>query len=180
MDCGGSRNPQVAQQYRLNIGTIIEAPMLNVRMTSRKNGILSGRGGPPLGKVRGVFPRKPCRRVDTFLFSGKILRFEGIRENECLVSNAWDQDPKVPAYAGGKFSAVDLSGQRAWRAMIADPGTWGALPDQVSDWLRLQQDVSELPARDSLLIADVSARRALLHGVLSLRRAAWRTRRSAC
>ena len=34
-----------------NIGTIIEAPMLNVRMTSRKNGILSGRGGPPLGKV---------------------------------------------------------------------------------------------------------------------------------
>ena len=143
-------NPQVAQQYRLNIGTIIEAPMLNVRMTSRKNGILSGRGGPPLGKVEEYF-LETLSQGDTFLFSGKILRFEGIRENECLVSNAWDQDPKVPAYAGGKFPLSTYLAEGV-RAMIADPGTWGALPDQVSDWLRLQQDVSELPARDSLLI----------------------------
>ena len=143
-------NPQVAQQYRLNIGTIIEAPMLNVRMTSRKNGILSGRGGPPLGKVEEYF-LETLSQGDTFLFSGKILRFEGIRENECLVSNAWDQDPKVPAYAGGKFPLSTYLAEGV-RAMIADPSKWGALPDQVTDWLRMQQEVSQLPARDSLLI----------------------------
>ncbi|WP_245307958.1 ligase-associated DNA damage response DEXH box helicase [Hoeflea sp. IMCC20628] len=143
-------NPQVAQQYRLNIGTIIEAPMLNVRMTSRKNGALSGRGGPPLGKVEEYF-LETLAPGDTFLFSGKILRFEGIRENECLVSKAWDQDPKVPAYAGGKFPLSTYLAEGV-RAMIADPDKWGALPDQVSDWLRMQQQVSQLPAKDSLLI----------------------------
>ncbi|MBU2487655.1 MAG: ligase-associated DNA damage response DEXH box helicase, partial [Alphaproteobacteria bacterium] len=143
-------NPQVAQQYRLNIGTIIEAPMLNVRMTSRKNGTLSGRGGPPLGKVEEYF-LETLAPGDTFLFSGKILRFEGIRENECLVSKAWDQDPKVPAYAGGKFPLSTYLADSV-RAMIADPSTWSSLPDQVSDWLRMQQQVSQLPARDSLLI----------------------------
>ncbi|OCW56386.1 ligase-associated DNA damage response DEXH box helicase [Hoeflea olei] len=143
-------NPQVAQQYRLNIGTIIEAPMLNVRLTSRKNGVLSGRGGPPLGKVEEYF-LESLAPGDTFLFSGKILRFEGIRENECLVSRAWDQDPKVPAYAGGKFPLSTYLADSV-RAMIADPARWGALPEQVSDWLRLQSQVSQLPARDSLLI----------------------------
>jgi ATP-dependent Lhr-like helicase len=143
-------NPQVAQQYRLNIGTIIEAPMLNVRMTSRKNGALSSRGGPPLGKVEEYF-LETLAPGDTFLFSGKILRFEGIRENECLVSKAWDQDPKVPAYAGGKFPLSTYLADSV-RAMIADPAKWGSLPDQVSDWLRMQQQVSQLPARDSLLI----------------------------
>ncbi len=88
---------------------------------------------------------------DTFLFSGKILRFEGIRENECLVSKAWDQDPKVPAYAGGKFPLSTYLADSV-RAMIADPTKWGALPDQVSDWLRMQQQVSQLPSSDSLLI----------------------------
>jgi ATP-dependent Lhr-like helicase len=36
--------------------------------------------------------------------------------------------------------------------MIADPTKWGALPDQVSDWLRMQQQISQLPSSDSLLI----------------------------
>ncbi|WP_299868243.1 ligase-associated DNA damage response DEXH box helicase [uncultured Hoeflea sp.] len=143
-------NPQVAQQYRLNIGTIVESPMLNVRMVSRKNGRTASRGGPPLGQVEEYF-LEALTQGDTFLFSGKILRFEGIRENECLVSKAWDQDPKVPAYAGGKFPLSTYLADKV-RGMIADPSSWGALPDQVSDWLRIQKDVSLLPGRDDLLI----------------------------
>jgi len=143
-------NPQVAQQYRLNIGTIVEAPMLNVRMISRKNGRSGGRGGPPLGQVEEYF-LETLAPGDTFLFSGKILRFEGIRENECLVSQAWNQDPKVPAYAGGKFPLSTYLADRV-RTMLSDPSLWPALPDQVSDWLRLQRDVSELPSREDLLI----------------------------
>lgn len=143
-------NPQVAQQYRLNIGTIVEAPMLNVRMISRKNGRTGGRGGPPLGQVEEYF-LETLAPGDTFLFSGKILRFEGIRENECLVSQAWNQDPKVPAYAGGKFPLSTYLADRV-RTMLSDPSLWHALPDQVSDWLSLQRDVSELPSREDLLI----------------------------
>lgn len=143
-------NPQVAQQYRLNIGTIVESPMLNVRMVSRKNGRTASRGGPPLGQVEEYF-LEALTQGDTFLFSGKILRFEGIRENECLVSKAWDQDPKVPAYAGGKFPLSTYLADKV-RGMIADPSSWGALPVQVSDWLRIQKDVSLLPGRDDLLI----------------------------
>ncbi|WP_425351170.1 ligase-associated DNA damage response DEXH box helicase [Hoeflea marina] len=142
-------NPQVAQQYRLNIGTIVEAPMLNVRMASRRNGTV-GRGGPVLGKVEEYF-LETLAQGDTFLFSGKILRFEGIRENECLVSRAWDQDPKVPAYAGGKFPLSTYLAEGV-RGMLADPARWGALPDQVSDWLRLQRDASLLPGHGELLI----------------------------
>jgi ATP-dependent Lhr-like helicase len=35
---------------------------------------------------------------------------------------------------------------------MSDPGEWGALPEQVADWLRLQQLRSALPGRDNLLV----------------------------
>ncbi|WP_157017786.1 ligase-associated DNA damage response DEXH box helicase [Mesorhizobium xinjiangense] len=142
-------HPRVAQQYRLNVGTIIEAPMLNVRMTRAGRGA-NGRGGPMLGKVEEYF-LETLRPGDTFLFSGKVVRFEGIRENECLVSSAAGSDPKVPSYFGGKFPlSTYLAGEV--RAMLADPERWQALPDQVADWLRLQRDKSVLPARGELLV----------------------------
>ena len=79
-------NPQVAQQYRLNIGTIIEAPSLNVRLVKQGRGA-AGRGGLVLGKVEEYF-LEMLSPGDTFLFSGKVLRFEGIREND-----AWSPTP---------------------------------------------------------------------------------------
>jgi len=45
-------NPTIAQQYRLNIGTIIEAPMLKVRLGRRAGGSKGPlRGGAVLGQV---------------------------------------------------------------------------------------------------------------------------------
>ena len=38
------------------------------------------------------------------------------------------------------------------RKLLSDPHNWGVLPDQVSDWLRLQHDVSVLPSSDSMLV----------------------------
>jgi len=52
---------------------------------------------------------------------------------------------------GGKFPlSTYLAGEV--RAMLADPARWSSLPDQVSDWLRLQRDKSVLPPRDRLLV----------------------------
>ncbi len=143
-------NPLVAQQYRLNVGTIVESPMLNVRMVKRNQRGSLGRGGMSLGKVEEYF-LEMLSQGDTFMFSGKVLRFEGIRENECLVSQAFTFDPKVPSYAGGKFPLSTYLAQQV-RRMLADPARRAALPEQVRDWLSLQKDVSMLPREDELLI----------------------------
>ncbi len=147
-------NPAVAQQYRLNLGTIVEATELNVRLVKRNAQGLAkgtvGRGGMSLGKVEEYFLEQLVQG-DTFLFAGKVLRFEGIRENECLVSNAFSLDPKIPAYAGGKFPLSTYLADQV-RGMLADPDRWHVLPDQVRDWLNIQRERSMLPARDELLI----------------------------
>ncbi|MFD1745300.1 ligase-associated DNA damage response DEXH box helicase [Rhizobium helianthi] len=143
-------NPQIAQQYRMNLGTIVEATELNVRLVKRNQLGSVGRGGLSLGKVEEYFLEQLVQG-DTFLFSGKVLRFEGIRENECLVTNAFTLDPKIPAYAGGKFPLSTYLADQV-RAMLADPSRWHVLPDQVRDWLAIQQEKSMLPARDELLI----------------------------
>lgn len=143
-------NPQVAQQYRLNLGTIVEMPMLNVRLVKRNHLGSIGRGGMTLGKVEEYFFEQ-LTQGDTFLFSGKVLRFEGIRDNECLVSNAFSMDPKIPAYAGGKFPLSTYLAEQV-RAMLDDPGRRTGLPDQVRDWLSLQAEKSVLPKRGDLLI----------------------------
>ncbi|WP_245423200.1 ligase-associated DNA damage response DEXH box helicase [Neorhizobium alkalisoli] len=143
-------NPQVAQQYRLNLGTIIEATELNVRLVRRGANGAVGRGGMSLGKVEEYFLEQLVQG-DTFLFAGKVLRFEGIRENECLVSNAFSLDPKIPAYAGGKFPLSTYLADQV-RGMLADPDRWSVLPDQVRDWLNIQRERSMLPKKDELLI----------------------------
>lgn len=143
-------NPQVAQQYRLNLGTIVEMPMLNVRLVKRNHLGSIGRGGMTLGKVEEYFFEQ-LTQGDTFLFAGKVLRFEGIRDNECLVSNAFSMDPKIPAYAGGKFPLSTYLAEQV-RAMLDDPDRRTGLPDQVRDWLSLQAEKSVLPKRGDLLI----------------------------
>jgi ATP-dependent Lhr-like helicase len=143
-------NPAVAQQYRLNLGTIVEAAELNVRMVKRNAKGSVGRGGMSLGKVEEYFLEQLVQG-DTFLFAGKVLRFEGIRESECLVSQAFSMDPKIPSYAGGKFPLSTYLADQV-RSMLADPARWQSLPDQVRDWLAIQKEKSIIPKRDELLV----------------------------
>jgi len=142
-------HPRIAQQYRLNVGTIIEVPALNVRYVRQGRG-LAARGGPVLGKIEEAFI-ETLVQGDTFLFAGKVLRFEGIRESECYVSNAPGKDAKVPYYGGGKFPLSTYLADQV-RGMLADPKRWKALPEQVADWLRLQAEFSVLPKRGDLLV----------------------------
>ncbi|WP_235891094.1 ligase-associated DNA damage response DEXH box helicase [Pararhizobium mangrovi] len=143
-------NPQTAQQYRMNVGTIVEAPALNVRLTRRGNKGTAVRGGPVLGQVEEFFLESMVQG-DTFMFAGRVLRFEGIRENECIVTKTTTNDPKVPSYAGGKFPLTTFLAAKV-RSMLADPAHWSALPPQVSDWLTLQKERSVIPKDDELLV----------------------------
>jgi len=146
-------HPKIAQQYRLNVGTIVEAPMLKVRLgKSRAEGRRApvGRGGRVLGEIEEWFIEQ-LTAGDTFMFGGEILRFEGIRENEVHVSRSRAETPMVPSYQGGKFPLSTYLAASV-RSMLADPGSWGHLPRQVQEWLQLQKEKSQLPTRDGLLV----------------------------
>lgn len=142
-------HPRLAQQYRINVGTIIENPTLLVLMTSRKNGRV-GRGGRVLGKVEEYF-LETLEPGDTFLFAGQIVRFEGIRETEALVTKSAADTPKIPSFAGGKFPLSTYLAQGV-RNILSDPKTWNSLPDQVAEWLEIQKARSVLPGKRELLL----------------------------
>jgi ATP-dependent Lhr-like helicase len=142
-------HPRIAQQYRLNVGTIVEAPYLTLRYARAARGG-PPRGGPVLGKIEEGF-LETIAPGETFLFAGKVLRLEGIRETEAYVSNAVGNDPRIPTYAGGKFPLSTYLADQV-RGMLADPERWSELPDQVSDWLRIQAEKSVLPRREDLLV----------------------------
>jgi ATP-dependent helicase Lhr and Lhr-like helicase len=142
-------NPRVVQQYRMNVGTIVEATMLKVRFGKPRGG--ASMGGRTIGEVEEYFA-ETMTPGDTFIFAGEVLRFEGIVEDSVLVSRAPPKtDPKVPSYAGGKFPLSTHLAARV-RAMLSDPASWQKLPPQVSDWLALQQVKSLLPKAGELLV----------------------------
>ena len=133
-------NPRLAHRHRMNIGTIVEAVTLKVRL----------RGGGVLGEIEEYFATG-LEPGDTFVFAGRMLRFEGIKQTAVEVSVARGKDPKVPAYMGGRLPFTTLLSDRV-RATLADPTSWVELPDQVREWLNLQQWRSLLPGRDGLLV----------------------------
>ena len=141
-------NPRVVQQYRMNVGTIVEATMLKVRFGRKGRGSMGGR---TIGEVEEYFAESMVHG-DTFIFGGEVLKFEGIFEDSVLVTRAAPHtDPKVPSYEGGKFPLSTHLAARV-RSMLADPKSWQALPDQVSEWLRLQAAKSILPKSGEMLV----------------------------
>ncbi|MGA0564691.1 ligase-associated DNA damage response DEXH box helicase [Ancylobacter sp. VNQ12] len=139
-------NPEVAQQYRLNVGTIVESTMLKVRLTSAKARF----GGRVLGEVEEYFAEQ-LSPGDTFVFAGEVLQFLTIVENEVRVARTHASEPKVPSYAGGKFPLSTFLAARV-RALLAEPARWSSLPGQVHEWLDLQRLRSRLPGYDDLLV----------------------------
>ena len=156
-------HPRIAQQYRLNVGTIVEETMIKVRLLrSGRGGLHDGRGptgaiargGRILGELEEYFI-EGLTPGDTFVFSGEILRFEALAEDEAYVSRAHADDPKVPAYAGGKFPLSTYLAARV-RALISEPRAWPALPAQVREWLGIQQWRSRVPLPGQLLVETFS------------------------
>ncbi len=143
-------HPKVAERYRQNIGTIIEAPMLKVRLVKSAGGSARKRGGRFLGEIEEMFI-EGLAPGDTFLFGGHMLAYEGMHETDVIVTKAITDAPKIPSYMGGKFPLSTFLAERV-RAMLADPAQWQALPEQVSHWLKLQAWKSVLPRADQMLV----------------------------
>ncbi len=147
-------HPRIAQQYRLNVGTIVEAPMLRVRLARAKGGALKPSSVLAAGRVLGEVEEYFIEQLtpgDTFVFAGEVLRFEGLRETDAIVTRAHATEPKIPSYEGGKFPLSTYLAERV-RKLLADRRDWLRLPDQVADWLSLQAEFSVVPGHDQMLI----------------------------
>jgi len=147
-------HPRLAQQYRLNVGTIVEAPMVRVRLARRQGGALRPSAVLAAGRVLGEVEEYFIEQLvpgDSFVFAGEVLRFEGLRETDAIVTRSHAPEPKVPSYDGGKFPLSTYLADRV-RRLLADRRHWARLPDQVSDWLRIQSEVSVVPGPDEILV----------------------------
>ncbi|WP_028138921.1 ligase-associated DNA damage response DEXH box helicase [Bradyrhizobium japonicum] len=148
-------NPKVRQSYRMNVGTIVEDDMLKVRLVrsrgggSGSTGVIA-RGGRLLGEIEEAFI-EGLSPGDTFVFSGEVVRYETLVEDQVYVSRAHDKDPKVPSYMGGKFPLSTYLAERV-RRLLDDSRAWAGLPEQVRDWLSLQKDASKVPGVRELLV----------------------------
>ncbi|MBI1250266.1 MAG: ligase-associated DNA damage response DEXH box helicase [Alphaproteobacteria bacterium] len=149
-----ARTKDAARQHRMNVGAIIEAEMLDVRLApgrAKGGAETPAYAGRRLGQIEEWFI-EGLTPGDTFLFAGEILRFIGLRETDVLTVRAkGETEPRIPSYAGGKFPLSTFLAARV-RAMLHDRDAWKRLPDQVQEWLTIQALRSVIPEPDHLLI----------------------------
>jgi ATP-dependent Lhr-like helicase len=138
------RSARIAAQHRMNIGTIVEAPMLKVRLVGKR------RFGPVLGEIEEYFCNL-LRPGDTFMFAGKLLKFLRLHEMAVECAEGGTGDPMVPAYEGGRLPLTTNLADRV-RGLLQDPAQWAKFPEPVQEWLRLQRARSRMPGRNDLLV----------------------------
>jgi ATP-dependent helicase Lhr and Lhr-like helicase len=138
------RSSRIAAQHRMNIGTIVAAPMLKVRLVGKK------RTGPVLGEIEEYFVNL-LRPGDTFMFSGRLLKFLRLHEIVVECAEGGTGEPMVPAYEGGRLPLTTNLADRV-RTLLQDQSGWTLLPEPVQEWLRLQRTSSRLPGRNDLLV----------------------------
>ena len=127
------------KQYKMNVGTIVESEMLEVKLNNKK-----------LGQIEEWFIKR-LEKGDTFLFGGEILALESIKMNIVKVSRTKAHRPKIPSYAGGK---MPLSTKLAFRVveLINNKDKWKKLPSTIITWLESQKNNSILPPQNGMLI----------------------------
>lgn len=132
-------HPEQAARHRLNAGIIVDDEMLDVRF----------RNGRSLGKVEEGFGAS-LEPGDTFRFAGMDLEVEALKDLE-LVVRAAKRSATIPSYMGQRMPISTHLADRV-RAMLADRAGWARFPDDVREWLEVQDWRSHLPAPGRLLV----------------------------
>ncbi|CAM2962498.1 ATP-dependent helicase Lhr and Lhr-like helicase [Paracoccus aminovorans] len=149
------RDPRAAKLLRMNVGTIVEAEMMKVR--------LRGRGGAPLGEVEEGFAAS-LSPGDSFLIGGRVVRMDAMREMVIEVTPDPRNQPKIAVYSGVKLATSTQLSHRVLE-LIGDPSRHSALPADTRDWLALQAEVSALP-QPGLLLSESFPHAGLWHFAL--------------
>ncbi|MDD3800372.1 MAG: DEAD/DEAH box helicase, partial [Novosphingobium sp.] len=132
-------HPEHAARHRMNAGIIVDAEMLNVRF----------RNGRSLGKVEEGFGAS-LKPGDTFRFAGMDLEVESLKDLD-LVVRAARRSATIPSYMGQRMPISTHLADRV-RAMLSDRAGWARFPDDVREWLEVQDWRSHLPAPGRLLV----------------------------
>jgi ATP-dependent Lhr-like helicase len=132
-------HPEHAQRHRMNAGIIVDSEMIEIRF----------RNGRSLGKVEEQFAAS-LRTGDTFRFAGMDLEVESFRDLE-LVVRAAKRSATIPSYMGLRLPLTTHLADRV-RALLVDRPGWARFPDDVREWLEVQDWRSQLPGPDNLLV----------------------------
>lgn len=133
------RDPRAARLLRMNIGTIVNPELMQVR----RRGNLAR-----LGEVEESFAAS-LSPGDTFLIGGQTVRYDRLRDMMLEVTPQPTRQPKIAVFNGLKMAtSTELSARVL--ALIGAPARWDVLPDHTRDWLALQKDISALPAPGTL------------------------------
>ena len=132
-------HPEQAARHRMNAGIIVDSEMLTVRF----------RNGRSLGKVEERFAAQ-LSAGDTFFFAGMSLEVEGVKDMDVVVRAA-KKSATIPSYGGQR---LPLTTHLAFRVqeMLDDRAGWGRFPDDVREWLEVQDYRSRLPKPGELLV----------------------------
>ena len=138
------RDPRATQRIRMNIGTIQDVDTLKVRWKGSFR---------QLGEVEEAFAAT-LTPGDTFLISGKIVRYDGLREMTVEVTRDASKTPKIATFSGTKFATSTQLNNRILRMFQQD--SWPQLPQHTADWLALQREISKLPNGNRIQVESFS------------------------
>ncbi len=132
-------HPEHAQRHRMNAGIIVDAEMLSVRF----------KNGRKLGKVEERFAAQ-LSPGDTFFFAGMSLEVESLKDMDLIVRAA-KKSATIPSYGGLRLPLTTHLSSRV-QTMLTEREKWGRFPDDVREWLEVQDWRSELPGPGKLLV----------------------------
>ena len=132
-------HPNQAQRHRMNAGIIVDSEMLMVRF----------KNGRQLGKVEERFAAT-LSTGDTFFFAGMSLEVESVKDMDVIVRAA-KKSATIPSYGGLRLPLTTHLATRV-QSMLDDRAGWGRFPDDVREWLEVQDYRSQMPKPGELLV----------------------------
>ncbi|WP_439482479.1 ligase-associated DNA damage response DEXH box helicase [Cyclobacterium plantarum] len=142
-------NKKIAMRHRLSMGTIVSDPMIQVKYMT----------GGYIGSVEESFISK-LKTGDVFWFAGRSLEFVNIKEMKAQVRKSKKKTGTIPRWMGGR---MPLSSRLA--ALIRDELDKAANNQlsaielrTIKPILQLQQSLSKIPDKKSLLIETCKSR----------------------
>lgn len=132
-------HPEHAQRHRMNAGIIVDSEMLTVRFRNGRN----------LGKVEERFAAT-LSPGDTFFFAGMSLEVEQLKDMDVVVRAA-KTSATIPSYGGQRLPITTHLASRV-RTMLVEREKWGRFPDDVREWLEVQDWRSRMPGPGMMLV----------------------------
>ena len=133
------RDKSLVTKYKMNIGTIVEAEMLRLRVGNRY-----------LGNIEEWFI-SGLSAGDTFIFGGKRLMFEKVIGNIAYAKITALEHQKIPSFKGGNLPlSTHLS--KTVRKIFSKRLEAVDLPDSLKKWSELQTKFSSFPKENEFLI----------------------------